>query len=84
VSSPLRIMTREFSFQLNPCSHSPYVISSLTGRWICLAFCSYSMLLKILPFALYTCPLSAQALQSRSCLSYIFYATMATASLEGS
>jgi hypothetical protein len=31
-------------FQLNPCAHSPYVISSLTRTWvglslICLAFC---------------------------------------------
>jgi hypothetical protein len=33
----------------------------------------YSMLLKTLPFALYTSPLSVQAFQSRSCLSYLCY-----------
>jgi hypothetical protein len=36
---------------------------------------TYSMLLKILPCALYTSLLSVQALQSRSCLSYLSYAT---------
>jgi hypothetical protein len=34
-------------------------------------------LLKILPFALYTNPLSVQVFLSRSCLSYISYATTA-------
>jgi hypothetical protein len=34
---------------------------------------TYNMLLKILPFALYTSPLSVQALQNRSCLSYLCY-----------
>jgi hypothetical protein len=42
-SSPLRPTTSDFSFQLNPCSHGPYVTSSLMRRlvcllWICLAF----------------------------------------------
>jgi hypothetical protein len=32
---------------------------------------------KIVPFALYSSPLSVQALQSRSCLSYLSYTTMA-------
>jgi hypothetical protein len=65
-----------FFFQLNPCSPSPYVTSSLTRRqvcllWMCLAFRQvyishiYSMLLKILPCALYKSPLSAQYLRSR-------------------
>jgi hypothetical protein len=36
---------------------------------------TYTVLLKILPFALYTSPLSIQALQSSSCLSYVSYAT---------
>jgi hypothetical protein len=35
------------------------------------------MLLKILPFTLRASPLSVQALQSRSCLSYVSYATTA-------
>jgi hypothetical protein len=35
------------------------------------------MLLKILPFALHTGPLSLRALQSRSCLFYVSYATTA-------
>jgi hypothetical protein len=38
-------------------------------------FCTCSMLLKILWFALHTSPLTIQALQSRSCLSYVSYAT---------
>jgi hypothetical protein len=38
---------------------------------------TYSMLLRILPFALYTNLLSVEALQSRSCLSYVSYATTA-------
>jgi hypothetical protein len=52
-----------YFLQLNPCGHSPYVTSSLTrGRvcllWIGFAFVkctyrTYSMLLEILPFALY-------------------------------
>jgi hypothetical protein len=35
-SSPLRLMTRIFFPQLNPFDISPYVISSLRRRWICL------------------------------------------------
>jgi hypothetical protein len=38
---------------------------------------TYSMLLKIFPSALYTNPLSVQALESTSCLSYLSYATTA-------
>jgi hypothetical protein len=34
-SSSLRLTARNF-FQLNPCSHSLYVTSSLTIRWVCL------------------------------------------------
>jgi hypothetical protein len=34
---------------------------------------TYSKLLKILAFALYTSPLPVQALQSRSCLSYVIF-----------
>jgi hypothetical protein len=53
--------------------------------WICLAFCqvlsithtAHGMLLKILLFALHTSPLLVQALQSRSCLSYLSDATTA-------
>jgi hypothetical protein len=29
-TSPLRLTTRDFFLQLNPCCHSPYVTSSLT------------------------------------------------------
>jgi hypothetical protein len=71
-SSPLRFTNRNISFlQLNPCSHSPYVTSSLMRGWVCLLwisfafvkcpYCTYSMQLKIHPCALYTCPLSVQA-----------------------
>jgi hypothetical protein len=68
-------------FQRNLCDNSPYVTSSLTRRWVCLlwyeyawpfvkcTFRTYSLLLKILPFALHTSPLSLQALQDSSCLS---------------
>jgi hypothetical protein len=57
-----------YFLQLNPCGHSYYVTSSLRKGWICLlwivwsfvkcTYLTYSMLLKILAFALYTCPLS--------------------------
>jgi hypothetical protein len=33
--SPLRLTTSNFIFQLNTCSRSPYVTSSLTRGWIC-------------------------------------------------
>jgi hypothetical protein len=35
-STHLRPTTREFFFQINLCSNSPYVTSSLTRRWVCL------------------------------------------------
>jgi hypothetical protein len=38
---------------------------------------TYSLLLKVLAFALHTSPLSVQAFQSRSCPSYVSYATTA-------
>jgi hypothetical protein len=78
-----------FFLQLNPYGHSPWVSSSLTRKWACLLWISlafvkctyrtYSMLLKILTFTIlvYTTPLSVQALQCRSCLSYLAYATTA-------
>jgi hypothetical protein len=69
--------------QLNGSSHSPYVTSSLTRGWVCLLsiyftfvkwmYRTYSMLLKMFLFALYTSPLSVQALQSRSRLSYLCF-----------
>jgi hypothetical protein len=86
-SSPLRSTSRDF-FQLNPCGNSPYVTSSLTRRWVCLlriswsfikcTYRTYGMLQKIFPFALYTSPLSVQALQSRSCLSYLSNGSLVT------
>jgi hypothetical protein len=46
---------------------------------------TYSVvILKIIPFTKHTSPLSVQALQSRSCPSYISYATTAAWSLERS
>jgi hypothetical protein len=79
--SLLRLTTRVLFFlQHNPYGDSPWVTISLTRRracllWVCLAFVkctyrTYSMSLKILPFTIYTSPLSVQALQCRSCLSY--------------
>jgi hypothetical protein len=88
-AKPLRSTIRSIFMPLNPYGHSPCVTSSLTRRWVCLSwigatfikstYCTYSKILKILPCALYTSPLSVQALESRSCLSYMSYA--ATASL---
>jgi hypothetical protein len=36
--SPLRIMTRDFFPLVNPCSHNPYVTSSLMRGWVCLVW----------------------------------------------
>jgi hypothetical protein len=87
VSSPLRLKPRIFFFNWTLCSNSPYVTSSLTRRWVVsyeyawhffkCKFHTYCMLLKSFPFALHTSPLSVQALQSRSCVSYLFYAITA-------
>jgi hypothetical protein len=72
--------------QLNPCGHSPYVTFSLKRGWVCLLwiglafvrciYCTYSMLLKILPSVLYSSSLSVQTLQNRSCLPYSSYGTV--------
>jgi hypothetical protein len=34
-TSPLRLTTSNFIFQLNTCCYSPYVTSSLTRGWVC-------------------------------------------------
>jgi hypothetical protein len=34
-TSPLRLTTSNFFFQLNTCGYSPYVTSSLTRGWVC-------------------------------------------------
>jgi hypothetical protein len=73
-SSPLRPTTRDFC-RLNPCGNSPlwredrFVSYEYAWPFIKCTYRTYSMLLKILPFALYTSPLSVQTLQSRTCLS---------------
>jgi hypothetical protein len=36
VTSPMRLTTSNFIFQLNTCGYSPYVTSSLTIGWVCL------------------------------------------------
>jgi hypothetical protein len=76
----------------NPYGHSPYIISSLARRWVCLLwiglasakclFRTYSIILKFFSFTTGTRLLSVQALQDRSCLSYLAYATTAAYSLE--
>jgi hypothetical protein len=84
-SSPLRL-TRHF-FQLNPCGNSPHVISSddkigmsvasvadcseYAWPFVKCTFRTFSMVLKILPFAVHASPPSVQDLQSRSCTSYV-------------
>jgi hypothetical protein len=35
VTSPLRLKTSNFIFQLNTCGYSPYVTSCLTRGWVC-------------------------------------------------
>jgi hypothetical protein len=67
---PLRPTTRYFFPQLNSCGNSPYVTSSLTGRWVCLLWIC-------LVFGLHTSSLSVQSLQNRSCLYYVSYVTTA-------
>jgi hypothetical protein len=34
-TSPLRLTTNIFIFQLNTCGYNPYVTSSLTRGWVC-------------------------------------------------
>jgi hypothetical protein len=73
--------------QLIPYGHNPYVTSSLMIGWVCLLWIylafvkctchTYSMILKFLPSTIYTSPLSVQAIQCRSRLSYLAYATTA-------
>jgi hypothetical protein len=84
---PLRHPRQDFFYQLNPCGNRTYVTSTLTWRRVCIlwigfavvkcTYRTYSMLLKILSFALHTSHLSVQALQSRSCLPYVSHATTA-------
>jgi hypothetical protein len=67
--SLLRLMTTVFILQLNPYSLNPCVTSPMTRvwvclLWICLAFvkctcCTYSMILKILPFTIYKSSVSS-------------------------
>jgi hypothetical protein len=63
-------------FYLNFCGNRDRFVS-YDSAWpfVKCTYRTYSMLLKILPFALYISPLSVQALQSRSCLYYVSYAT---------
>jgi hypothetical protein len=65
----------ETFFSTEPLRSQSYVSSSLTRGWVCLlwkglpfvkcTYRTYSMLLKILPCALYTSPLPVQVLESR-------------------
>jgi hypothetical protein len=90
----LEIHDQRFSFCNWALAVSPHVTSSLTRGWVCLlwicltfvkcTFRKYNMSLKMLHFALHTSPLSVQALQSTSCLSYIYYSITAAWSLQGS
>jgi hypothetical protein len=74
-AKPLETHDQRF-FQLNPCGHCLNVTFYLTSGSVCLlwiglaivkcTYRTYSMLLKLLPCALYASPLSVQALQSRS------------------
>jgi hypothetical protein len=60
-AKPLEITTRDWFLKVNPCGYSPYVTSPLLRGWICLLWIgftfvkcmypTYSLLLKILPFA---------------------------------
>jgi hypothetical protein len=69
--APWDLRPEIFFFKLSPCGNSPYVKSSLTRRWVCFLWIwwpfvkrthrTYSTLLKILPFALYTTSESLKA-----------------------
>jgi hypothetical protein len=84
--SPLRITTRFFfstetfwSYSLcNILSEEKMGVSyEYAWPFVKCTFRTYSMLLEILSFALCTSPQSVKALQSRSCLSHVSYATTA-------
>jgi hypothetical protein len=74
----------ETFFSTDPCGHSPYVTSSLTRRWGCLlwmclalrkaCFRTCNMLLKILPSALYTSPVSTD-IAIEYCKSQSYFTT---------
>jgi hypothetical protein len=51
LTSPLRLTTSNFFFQLNTCFHFPYVISSLTTGWVC----SLQLLLALASAAILKC-----------------------------
>jgi hypothetical protein len=86
-SSPLRVMTREYFFNLTLAvivrmyhpfwQEDGFVSYAYAWPFVRCTYRIYRMLLKILP-------LSVQALQSRSWLSYVSYATMVAESLERS
>jgi hypothetical protein len=91
---PLDDHDQRFFFQLNSCGHSPHVTSSLMVGWVCLLWICLALssvhithlacYWKVCINALYASPLSVQALQSRSCFSYLSDATTAAWSLEWS
>jgi hypothetical protein len=86
-AKPLEDQDQRFFFflQLNPCGLSPYITSSLMRRWVCLLWrgfafvkCThhtYSMLLKNLPCASYTSPVSRDFAEQIKCI--LSYATVA-------
>jgi hypothetical protein len=79
-SSHLRPKTR-IIFQLNHCGNSPYITSShekmglslmnMLGLSSSVHFAHIACYWKNLPFTLHTHPLLVQALQTKSCLSYV-------------
>jgi hypothetical protein len=80
----LRLTTRDLVFQLNlafivltwhPLCLDVFASYIYAWRFVKCTYRTYGVLLKILPFA--RSPLSVQALQDRSCLSYVSYATTA-------
>jgi hypothetical protein len=79
-AKPLEVHDQRFFFTTERLQSQSHPLWQVNGVLIWIGFdfvkctyCTYSMLLKILPRALYTNPLSAEDLQSRSYLSYLCY-----------
>jgi hypothetical protein len=84
-ANPLETHNQRFSSQnlrsWSLCNILPDQKTTFSHEYTCpfvKCTCStYSIILKILPFALYTSPMSVQALQSTLCLSHVSYDTTA-------
>jgi hypothetical protein len=65
LTSPLRLTTSNFIFQLNTCGYSPYVTSSLTRGWVCRL-----QLLLVSPAQSFSGPSPARLMTILYCLTF--------------